>query len=35
LNGYISRRGTELGVPTPVNHALFTMIKLVEGGGLH
>jgi len=22
LNGYISRRGAELGVPTPVNHAL-------------
>jgi 2-dehydropantoate 2-reductase len=31
LNGYISRRGTELGVPTPVNHALFTMVKLLEG----
>jgi 2-dehydropantoate 2-reductase len=31
LNGYISRRGAELGVPTPVNHALYTMIKLIEG----
>src|SRR6202162_2536687 len=31
LNGYISRRGAELGVPTPVNHALYTMIKLAEG----
>lgn len=31
LNGYISRRGTELGVPTPVNHALYTMVKLLEG----
>jgi 2-dehydropantoate 2-reductase len=31
LNGYISRRGTELGVPTPVYHALFTMVKLLEG----
>jgi 2-dehydropantoate 2-reductase len=31
LNGYISRRGAELGVPTPVNHALYTLIKLVEG----
>ena len=30
LNGYISRRGAELGVPTPVNHALYTMIKLLE-----
>jgi len=32
LNGYISRRGTELGVPTPVNHALYTLVKLAEGG---
>jgi 2-dehydropantoate 2-reductase len=31
LNGYISRRGAELAVPTPVNHALYTMIKLLEG----
>jgi 2-dehydropantoate 2-reductase len=31
LNGYISRRGEELCVPTPVNHALYTMIKLAEG----
>ena len=30
LNGYISRRGEELCVPTPVNHALYTMIKLAE-----
>jgi 2-dehydropantoate 2-reductase len=30
LNGYISRRGAELGVPTPVNHALYTLVKLVE-----
>ena len=30
LNGYISRRGTELGVPVPVNHALFTLVKLAE-----
>ncbi len=30
LNGYVSRRGTALGVPTPVNHALFTLIKLAE-----
>src|SRR5712664_260144 len=26
LNGYISRRGAELGVPTPVNHALFSVL---------
>src|SRR5947207_3550330 len=30
LNGYISRRGAELGVDVPVNHALFTLVKLVE-----
>ena len=31
LNGYISRRGAELGVPTPVNHALFALVELAEG----
>jgi 2-dehydropantoate 2-reductase len=31
LNGYISRRGAELGVSTLVNHALYTMVKLLEG----
>jgi 2-dehydropantoate 2-reductase len=30
LNGYISRRGAELGIPVPVNHALFTLVKLAE-----
>jgi 2-dehydropantoate 2-reductase len=30
LNGYISRRGAELGIPVPVNHALFTLVKLSE-----
>jgi 2-dehydropantoate 2-reductase len=30
LNGYISRRGAELGVEVPVNHALFTLVKLAE-----
>jgi 2-dehydropantoate 2-reductase len=30
LNGYITRRGAELGVPTPINHALFALIKLLE-----
>ena len=30
LNGFISRRGAELGVPTPVNHALYTLVKLAE-----
>jgi 2-dehydropantoate 2-reductase len=31
LNGYIARRGAELGAPTPVNHALYTLVKLAEG----
>ncbi len=31
LNGYIARRGAELGVSTPVNHALCTLVKLAEG----
>jgi len=30
LNGYISRRGAQLGVAVPVNHALFTLVKLAE-----
>ena len=30
LNGFIARRGTELGVPTPVNHTLYTLVKLAE-----
>jgi len=33
LNGYVARRGTELGVPVPVNHALFTLVKLAEQTG--
>ena len=36
LNGYVARRGAELGVPTPVNHTLFALVKLLEenlGGG--
>jgi 2-dehydropantoate 2-reductase len=32
LNGYISRRGAQLGVPTPVNRALYTLVKLAESG---
>src|SRR3984957_10591925 len=31
LNGHIARRGAELGVSTPINHALFTLVKLAEG----
>ncbi len=30
LNGYLARRGAELGVPTPVNHTLFALVKLLE-----
>ena len=30
LNGYIARRGAELGIPVPVNHTLFTLVKLAE-----
>jgi 2-dehydropantoate 2-reductase len=30
LNGYIARRGAELGVNVPINHALFTLVKLAE-----
>jgi 2-dehydropantoate 2-reductase len=32
LNGFIVRRGRELNVPVPVNQALFTLVKLAEGG---
>jgi 2-dehydropantoate 2-reductase len=31
LNGYVALRGAELGVPTPVNHALYALVKLAEG----
>jgi len=34
LNGYIARRGAELGVPVPANHALFTLVKLAEQKGV-
>jgi 2-dehydropantoate 2-reductase len=37
LNGYIVRKGTELGIPTPVNRALFALFRLIEStidGGL-
>ena len=30
LNGFIVSKGRELGVPTPINHALFTLVKLAE-----
>src|SRR5215475_11987328 len=34
LNGYISRRGAELGIPVPGNHALFTLVKFAEQTGV-
>ena len=30
LNGYIVRRGKDLGVPTPVNLTLYALVKLIE-----
>src|SRR5260221_6801777 len=30
LNGYIARLGAELGVLVPVNHTLYTLVKLQE-----
>ena len=33
LNGFVARRGAELGVPTPVNHTLWALIKLREAAG--
>lgn len=30
LNGHVARRGRALGVPTPVNHTLWTLVKLAE-----
>jgi hypothetical protein len=32
LNGYVSARGREVGVPTPVNDAIVTVLKEVEAG---
>lgn len=32
LNGYVASLGEKLGVPTPVNHTLYTLVKLYERG---
>jgi 2-dehydropantoate 2-reductase len=32
LNGFVARRGRELGVPTPANQALYALVKLIEAG---
>jgi 2-dehydropantoate 2-reductase len=33
LNGYVARRGAELGIATPVNQALHALVKLLEEAG--
>ncbi|MFC7410466.1 ketopantoate reductase family protein [Hydrogenophaga atypica] len=33
LNGYVMRRGAALGVPTPANRVLWTLVKLTEPEG--
>jgi 2-dehydropantoate 2-reductase len=30
LNGYVVRRGAELGIPTPANQSLLALVKLRE-----
>jgi 2-dehydropantoate 2-reductase len=30
LNGYIVRKGAALGIPTPANRMLHTLVKLAE-----
>ena len=32
LNGFVVRRGLELGIPTPANQALYALVKLIEAG---
>lgn len=32
LNGFIARRGEALGIPAPLNHALWALVKLRERG---
>ena len=33
LNGYVVRRGSKRGIPVPVNRALWTLVKMLEGSG--
>lgn len=35
LNGYVMHRGAALGVPTPANRVLWTLVKLAEAGLEH
>jgi 2-dehydropantoate 2-reductase len=30
LNGYVVRKGAELGIPTPTNRALQVMVRVAE-----
>ena len=30
LNGYVVRMGAKHGIPTPVNHTVHTLVKLLE-----
>jgi 2-dehydropantoate 2-reductase len=32
LNGFVVRRGRELGVATPANQALYALVRLIEAG---
>jgi len=34
LNGFVARRGAALGVPTPMNQALWSLVKLAESSPL-
>lgn len=34
LNGYVARKGREVGLPTPVNEAIVALVKQVEAGTL-
>jgi len=34
LNGYVSRRGREVGVPTPVNDSVVKHTKRLEAGDI-
>ena len=31
LNGLVVKRGQALGIPTPVNRALWALVRLIEG----
>ena len=30
LNGYVVQRGAALGVPTPVNHTLLVLVRMLQ-----